>query len=121
MPSITTPDRSLEQRLTALEYANEVRSFRAALKRDLKAGRVDWRDVLVGVDVDERLATMKVYDLLLAVPKVGRSKADRALHRHRISPSKTIGGLSGRQRAELAQTRSLPGIARYTPLVPADR
>ena len=45
--------------------------------------------------------TAKVFDLLLAVPKYGRVKANKVLTQCRISPSKTIGGLSPRQRAEL--------------------
>jgi hypothetical protein len=35
-----TPERSLDQRIEALSRANEVRTLRAQLKRDLKAGRV---------------------------------------------------------------------------------
>jgi hypothetical protein len=39
--------------------------------------------------------------MLLAVPKYGRVKTNRILNHCRISPSKTIGGLSERQRTEL--------------------
>jgi hypothetical protein len=39
--------------------------------------------------------------MLLAVPKVGRVKATKILHGCRVSSSKTLGGLSERQRAEL--------------------
>jgi hypothetical protein len=39
--------------------------------------------------------------MLLAVPKYGRVKANKVLQQVRISPSKTIGGLSDRQRTEL--------------------
>jgi len=49
----------------------------------------------------EYLQTAKVFDLLLAVPKYGRVKVNRILTQCRISPSKTIGGLSERQRGEL--------------------
>ena len=45
--------------------------------------------------------TAKVFDMLLAVPKYGRVKANRVLNQCRISPAKTIGGLSERQRGEL--------------------
>jgi hypothetical protein len=41
--------------------------------------------------------------MLLAVPKVGRVKANKVLNLCRISPSKTIGGLSERQRTELVE------------------
>ena len=35
-----TPERSLDQRMEALRRANEIRSSRAQLKRDLKNGTV---------------------------------------------------------------------------------
>ena len=39
--------------------------------------------------------------MLLAVPKYGRVKVNKMLSQCRIAPSKTIGGLSDRQRSEL--------------------
>jgi hypothetical protein len=47
------------------------------------------------------LETMKVFDLLLAAPKYGRVKTNKILVQCRISPSKTMGGLSERQRNEI--------------------
>lgn len=94
-----TPERSLDQRMDALKRANEIRSRRARLKRDLKGGRVQIHGLLL--DPPDYIATAKVFDLLLAVPKYGRVKVNRILTHCRISPSKTIGGLSERQRSEL--------------------
>jgi hypothetical protein len=48
--------------------------------------------------------TAKVIDLLLAVPKYGRVKANRVLERCRISPARTLNGLTPRQRKELLDT-----------------
>jgi hypothetical protein len=93
------PERSFTQRMDALKRANEIRTQRARLKRDLKAGRAQIQGLLL--DPPEYLLTAKVFDLLLAVPKYGRVKANRILTQCRISPSKTIGGLSERQRNEL--------------------
>ena len=62
--------------MDALKRANDVRVRRAKLKKDLK-------------------------DILMAVPKFGRVKAARFLNTCRISQSKTVGGLSERQRTEL--------------------
>ena len=93
------PERSFTQRMDALRRANEIRTQRARLKRDLKAGRTQIQGLLL--DPPEYLLTAKVFDLLLAVPKYGRVKANRILTQCRISPSKTIGGLSERQRNEL--------------------
>lgn len=94
-----TPERSPNQRLAALARANEIRSQRAKLKRDLKAGRVSIQQLLD--KPPNYLETAKVSDMLLAVPKYGRVKVNKILHTCRISPSKTIGGLSERQRSEL--------------------
>src|SRR6187401_1818308 len=93
------PERSLVQRMEALERANRIRTQRAQLKRDLKAGRASIHDLLL--EPPEYLETAKVFDMLLAVPKYGRVKANKVLQQCRISPSKTIGGLSERQRSEL--------------------
>jgi S13-like protein len=93
------PERSLVQRMEALQRANDVRSQRARLKRDLKAGRQPIHELLL--DPPEFLETAKVFDLLLAVPKYGRVKVNKILTLCRVSPSKTIGGLSERQRREL--------------------
>jgi hypothetical protein len=96
---IAAPERSLVQRMEALARANDVRSQRAQLKRDLKAGRQAIHELLL--EPPEYLETAKVFDLLLAVPKYGRVKVNKILTQCKISPSKTVGGLSQRQRAEL--------------------
>ena len=93
------PVRSLDQRMEALRRANDIRVRRAKLKKDLKDGRVQIEDVLL--DPPEWVETAKVFDMLMAVPKLGRVKAARLLNSCRISQSKTVGGLSERQRAEL--------------------
>jgi hypothetical protein len=59
--------------MRALRHANEIRSD-ARLKRE---------------------------DLLLALPKIGPARATRWLSQCRIAPTKTLGGLTDRQRTEL--------------------
>lgn len=95
----SAPERSLVQRREALQRANEIRSRRARLKLDLKAQRVSIHSLLA--DPPEYVETAKVHELLMAVPKYGRVKVQKVLNQCRISPSKTIGGLSERQRTEL--------------------
>jgi len=87
--------------MDALNRANEIRTARAKLKRDLKAGRISIHDLLL--HPPDYVETAKVFDMLLAVPKYGRVKVGKILNVCRISPSKTIGGLSQRQRSELVQ------------------
>jgi hypothetical protein len=97
--ALAAPERSLTQRMEALQRANDIRSRRARLKKDLKAGRQPIHELLL--QPPEYLETAKVFDLLLAVPKYGRVKVNKILTQCRVSPSKTIGGLSERQRGEL--------------------
>jgi hypothetical protein len=85
--------------MEALKRANDIRSKRAQLKRDLKASKVRIQTLLM--DPPDYVQTAKVIDMLMAVPKYGRVKTNRILTNCRISPSKTIGGLSERQRSEL--------------------
>jgi hypothetical protein len=93
------PLRSLDQRMEALKRANDIRVRRARLKKDLKDGRAHIEQILD--NPPEYVSTAKVFDMLMAVPKFGRVKAARFLNQCRISQSKTVGGLSERQRAEL--------------------
>jgi hypothetical protein len=95
------PVRSHHQRMEALARANNIRVRRAQLKKDLKAGRVEIEGILA--TPPEYVATAKVFDILMALPKFGRVKAGRFLNQARISQSKTVGGLSERQRTELIE------------------
>jgi hypothetical protein len=85
--------------MEALKRANDIRVKRAQLKKDLKSAAVSIEQILR--DPPEFVSTAKVFDMLMAVPKFGRVKAQRLLNQCRISQSKTVGGLSDRQRQEL--------------------
>jgi hypothetical protein len=85
--------------MEALQRANDVRVRRAQLKKDLKSGSVRVEEILA--DPPDYVGTAKVFDVLMAVPKFGRVKAARFLNLCRISQSKTVAGLSDRQRDEL--------------------
>ncbi len=98
MTVLEMPARTGQQRLAALEYANEIRSHRAQVKRDLKAGQITLFDVYE----DGRCDTMKIWDVLLAFPKLGRTKVNLGLNKLRIAPSKTVGGMTVRQKTDLA-------------------
>lgn len=93
------PDRSIEQRREALRKANDVRSARREFKQQVRFEPRRALDVLR--EPPAEFETMKVFDLLLAVPKAGRVKVSKWLARSRVSPSKTVAGLTGRQRDEL--------------------
>ncbi|HEY5709339.1 MAG TPA: integration host factor, actinobacterial type [Solirubrobacterales bacterium] len=95
----SAPERSLDQRVDALKRANDIRTARSKLKKDLGQGRASIETLLL--DPPDYVMTAKVFDMLLASPKCGRVKTNRLMNQARISPSKTIGGLSVRQRIEL--------------------
>src|SRR3954471_4890476 len=96
---VQAPVRSLDQRMEALKRANDIRVKRAQLKKDLKSGSVSIEQILS--EPPEFVSPAKFFDMLMAVPKFGGVKAARLLNQCRISQSKTVGGLSERQRAEL--------------------
>lgn len=93
------PGRSREQRLRALQQANEIRSARAKLKRDLGSGKLDLAGIVA--HPPDWVMTARVRDVLLALPRIGPVKAGRILAHCGIAHSKTLGGLTDRQRTEL--------------------
>jgi transposase len=73
----SAPGRSREQRLRALRLANEIRSARAQLKKELASGKIELAQILA--QPPEYVRTARVRDLLLALPKIGSVKAGRIL------------------------------------------
>jgi hypothetical protein len=103
-PSLSSPEapaRSAEQRREALALANRVRHQRACLKADLKRGSLSLATIIM--EPPEYLASAKLLDLLIALPRYGRARATRLLEDCRISPKKSVGGLSARQCHELLE------------------
>jgi hypothetical protein len=99
MGTLLLPERSLAQRMKALETANVVRSHRARLKVQIAEGRIEWPELLA----DPMCDTMKLWDVLICLPKLGRVKVNRAFAHCRVSPSKTLAGLTDRQLAQLVE------------------
>lgn len=90
--------------MIGLRKANHIRRVRANLKQELREGRVRLEQVLA--TRTDYLASAEVFDLLMAVPKIGPVKAGRLLAVARISPSKTVSELSERQRTRLIELLS---------------
>lgn len=86
--------------MDALEKGNGIRLKRAQLKRDLKAGKVSVIDLLI--DPPDYIKKMLVFDLMLACPKYGRVKVNHVLRMAHVSPTIRIGGMTKRQRHEIA-------------------
>ena len=98
--------------MRSLDCANEIRTARARLKKDLASGHAQIEDVLAQPPLFATTAT--VSELLLAVPGFGPVRATRALTRCQIPYEKTAAGMSERQRVALItllrtdMERSLP-------------
>src|SRR5215203_1232921 len=94
------PERTSEERRSALEEANRVRFARADAKRDLKDGSLHIYDLLM--DPSEELKGAKV-EMLLAVRGMGRVKVTRIMREAGVSRSKTLVGLTHGQRDRLLE------------------
>ena len=82
-----------------LREANVVRSKRARIKQLMAEGRITLSDVLL---VDKcHLRTMKIRDLLLAVPGLGPVKVRRVQRVHQIADFLTLESFSMNRRREL--------------------
>ena len=90
-----------EQRRKALVRANEVRSARSQLKEQLKQGEVDLAPLIA--DCPSFLATARISEILQALPGYGPVKVGQLLSACRVSPTKTVAGLTPRQRRELVE------------------
>lgn len=93
------PERTAQERRTALEEANRIRFARADAKRGLKRGDLGVYELLM--DPSEELKGAKVEEMLLAVRGMGRVKVNRVLREAGVSRSKTLVGLTHGQRDRL--------------------
>lgn len=120
MPRLTPPE---VDRVAASHAAVEARRARAAVKQAIASRTRTALDVAEsawdsGAEAPE--ATLRVRDLLMAIPSLGPTRADRALVELGISPSKRVGGLGVRQRIRLRdylRTREPRGDAPRSRLV----
>ena len=104
------PALSTEQRRAALEKAKESRSERAEVKRQITVGEMNIFQAIN--DPRESIRRMRVFDLLSALPGVGKARAALIMERRNISANRRIGGLGHLQLEalgrELAVARSSP-------------
>lgn len=101
--STATMNRTAEQRRAALEQANITRTARAVFKQRVRHHEAGKRAGIAACVVlvshpPVWAVTWKLADFLLFVPSVGKVKARTFLITLGASPSKSLGGLSDRQR-----------------------
>lgn len=79
------------------------RAVRAHARADLKAGRLSLGELLDRARFDDQLASMRVPDLLAALPGYGKVRSAALLRELGIAESRRIRGLGPHQRAALLQ------------------
>jgi len=94
------PTLTPEQRRDALAKAAEARKKRAEIKGQLKAEKLNLRDV-INRSSDDILGKMKVSAVLEALPGVGKVRARKIMERLDISTSRRVRGLGSKQREAL--------------------
>ena len=96
---VQTPPRDLQQRREALKRANEIRIWRSHLKRRVHDLEVLFHELIV--DPDPWLESMQVRHLLRQVPTFGVTRVTKMMRAVGISPTRSIGALTQRQRDDL--------------------
>jgi DNA uptake protein ComE-like DNA-binding protein len=96
------PILSPEDRKAALEKAAKARQARAALRADIKSGKLSFAAVMKKSE-DPVVARMKVSTLLESLPGYGKAKAHKIMAELEISESRRVQGLGARQREALME------------------
>ena len=96
------PILSPEDRKAALEKAAKARQARAALRADVKSGKLSFAAVMKKGE-DPVVARMKVSTLLASLPGYGKAKAHKIMAELEISESRRVQGLGARQREALME------------------
>jgi hypothetical protein len=97
------------QHMTALAQANRVRLARAELKRAIADETETVADVIDRVPWEA--ASMTIFDLLISQHRWGRTRARRFLASIPMSESKTLEGMTDRQRTALVAKLSGEPVA----------
>ncbi|WJJ14503.1 integration host factor, actinobacterial type (plasmid) [Prescottella equi] len=102
------PTLTPEQRAQALEKAAASRRARAALREELKTGKVTFAEVLGRAGTDETVGRAKVLYVLESLPKVGKVTALEILADIGIAETRRMGGLGTNQRRAARTPRLTP-------------
>lgn len=95
------PELTPEQRQAALEKAAASRRERAEVKNRLRHSGATIAEVLAEGERNEVIGKMRVFDLLNALPGVGKVRATATMERLSIAPSRRVRGLGANQSAAL--------------------
>ncbi len=106
------PRLSDEERSRALEIAKAARQERATAKRELQSGALAFAQFLVLADSNQVLAKMRVVELLESLPGYGKIRAQAAMEKFQISPTRRVQGLGKHQRQSLLKEFEIPSPQR---------
>ena len=99
------PKLSEAERKAALEKAKEARIKRAAIREQLKTGKLTLKEVIDMKD-DPIIGRMKVSTLIETLPGYGKAKCEKIMAELQIAESRRLRGLGERQYAALLERLS---------------
>ncbi|HZK35628.1 MAG TPA: integration host factor, actinobacterial type [Aeromicrobium sp.] len=97
------PSLTLEQRQAALEKAAAARRVRAEVKNRLRHSGATIAEIIAESRANETVAKLKVFDLLQAMPGVGKVRAKEIMNRIGIADSRRLRGLGVNQISALVR------------------
>ena len=102
---MSIPKLSPEERSKALQKAQQIRSKRMEVRKELKAGKLTLQDVLSDAG-NEVYAKMRVKYLLESLPQVGKITTQKIMEEIGIDEARRVQGLGSRQKAQLLERLS---------------
>ncbi len=102
---MSIPKLTAEQRKNALEKAQQIRSQRMEIRKQLKAGKLSLADILNDAE-NEIYAKMRVKYLLESLPQIGKITAAKLMEEIGIDEARRVQGLGSRQKAQLLEKLS---------------
>lgn len=96
------PKLTPEEKQRALKKAQEMRSRRSQIRKQLKSGQLTLAEVLANTD-DEAILRMRVSYLLESLPKIGKVSTRKIMEDIGINESRRVQGLGERQRNALME------------------
>ena len=102
---MSIPKLTAEQRKNALEKAQQIRSQRMEIRKQLKVGKLSLADILNDAE-NEIYAKMRVKYLLESLPQIGKITAAKLMEEIGIDEARRVQGLGSRQKAQLLEKLS---------------
>jgi guanylate kinase len=104
----TPPKLTPAQRVAALDAAKQARRTRAAVKNQIRTGELKILQVIELASTNEAIAKMRVFELLEAIPGIGKVRATSILDKLGISNTRKIQGLGVLQLQKLKREFTPP-------------